>query len=342
MSRDPQVREQAYIRDEYRCQVCGFDGRDIEERLRLSPHHGVQSGRLGMGGSEAKDVVDNVITLCQGPNSCHDKESRGLLRITEYDFDQGVFKVQVRNSVQDEWRDMEEKSLWFHRARKKKRAEEAISRLHTVETIDYAVAKDLYDVQEGYDEIDEGARSFDEFVSSLGWKPEHAVSAARAYGFVLTRGLEWPYGVNYRKVLLIASAEPDNPDASEWDPQRFLNEAADKSQSVIKDTLIRAGFILGDWGTYIVIRLFDNLFTLGSFQNTAEQVKIVRSRRKEAVIDFANELGQGYAVAGPLVFRKGLKWVRTGIPSASQFHAHKGGGRLVDAYGRDVKYIIVN
>ena len=308
MSRSAKVREEAYRLDDYHCQVCGLDARNYPDRITISPHH---NERLGMGGSDERDTVENVITLCVGPNSCHDRETRGLLKIENFSREKGTMEVYVRNSVQEEWRRLPDEEVWFHRKRRKDQAEQALERLQTIMKADTLFARDMWLLSQGYKEIDPTARSFTEFVSSYGWRPNAAEAAAAAWKYVQENHLNWPEGVNYRKVELIARANP--PDAQEW-----LNRAADMSYSDLETELVRKGAPVGHVRWFMVFP-----------RALIPHIYFVRSRDKEAVLERVRKADGNHfssVVVEARAFRHGLHWRRG---------KHSG---LVDVSGREVPH----
>ena len=62
-----ELRQQCFERDHFRCVLCG-------SQYNLQMDH-IKSRGLGGG-----DTLDNVQTLCGGPNSCHAKKHVRILR----------------------------------------------------------------------------------------------------------------------------------------------------------------------------------------------------------------------------------------------------------------------
>jgi len=238
VSRSQAVREEALKLDGYRCAICGYDGRDEQFRSWVAPHHGVaECGRkLGMGGSDEQDNVENVITLCTGlgagglppnrkdflgPNegSCHSMVEAGKWVIErwarERTFRHGQ-NVQTGDPVigccQDaglevfdaERRRIPHAQLWFYRRKEAEEGERILSELSRFTLLDKTIAERVHRLGQVVKTADPDARSLRECLASRGLSASQLLSASRLYARSLETGIEWEDGVSlsdYRRLL---------------------------------------------------------------------------------------------------------------------------------------------
>jgi len=212
------VRQEVKRLDGYRCQVCGYDGRDPQFRPWVVPHHGVaEDGRkLGIGGSKEQDRVDNCTTLCsaveglglppnrkpylgiKGEGSCHQLVEDGHIVICHFDPEMRSFKLlgMDRRRIPNEL-------IWCHRRRDVEKGEAITTRLTAYALIDRDVAKDAHELKSVYKAVDPEAKSFPAYLAARGIDPRLSAAAA-LYAKSLECGLEWGAQVtatDYRRQL---------------------------------------------------------------------------------------------------------------------------------------------
>lgn len=290
MSRDENVRQAVLERDGRRCQLCGKDE-------NLNTHH-IQP--LGMGGSEERDVAENMLTLC---TECHGKVHVGILHIEEFTLDTLIITDSESRRVPDD-------QLWFYQRQQAEHLEQVEARIQGLSAIEGAVAKDLWELSEGYPLIDPDAVSFAQYTAGRGWSASRATMAARAFSWVKKHGLAWPVGLTAEKVNIIRLTDPE-------DGQPWLDGAVDQSLSDLRRLLVEKGLKLAVSRWYLVIGQYRR--PLGRIQT---DVLFVRSRDREAVLRRA---GPGVKVVEINCFRKGIKWDRKRRA-------------LLDGEGRDVPF----
>ena len=228
MSRSDDVRQKCRELDGFRCALCGYDGREEQFRPWVVPHHGVaEDGRkLGMGGSDEQDTVENTITLCSSlgeggfpPNrrdflggnegSCHDMVERGHLRIVRWgrpqllnypemihdtdlspEYGPGILEV-----LDVEQRVIPHDKLWFYRRQHVEQLEKSEARVQALGMIDKDVAKDLWTLKcdDSFKELEPTATSFSQYAASRGWSSYRASMLANLYGQASD---EWPEGMS--------------------------------------------------------------------------------------------------------------------------------------------------
>jgi len=206
MTRSDAVRQSVLARDGYRCQICGYDGRSEQYRPWVVPHHGVQEGKLGMGGSEERDTVDNAITLCSsierlglppdrrpflglgGEGSCHGLVENGHIIITNWDAGARTFDV-----LDIERRAVSHDRLWCYRRRLAEELEPVEARVQGLHMIDGAVARDIWRLwkDDAWKALDPEAKSFNAYAASRGWDVRRANQFARLYQEGIDEGVEW-------------------------------------------------------------------------------------------------------------------------------------------------------
>jgi len=209
MTRSSSVRGEVLELDGHRCQICGYDGRDEQFRPWVVPHHGVQTGKLGMGGSAERDTVENAVTLCSTvdglglpPNrgsffglanegSCHRLVEDGLVHILNWDPEQRTFDV-----TDTENRRVDPARLWCHRRRQAEELEMIEGALHGVHKADGQVAYGLWRLWKGdaFKALDPDAKSFRAFCEARDWRTSSCVEMAETYELSKEGGLEWVPG----------------------------------------------------------------------------------------------------------------------------------------------------
>ena len=176
MKRNEAVRQEVLELDDHQCQICG-----ATENLHV--HHWKP---LGMGGSEEKDVPENMITLCA---ECHEKVHAGKLHIERWDRAGGILAVTDMES-----RRIPDEKLWFYRRKLAEELKPILETIQGIHQVDGQIAYALYRLKENdaYKVLDPDARSFREFCASQGWEAARAVSLAKLYEQAKEAGIEWP------------------------------------------------------------------------------------------------------------------------------------------------------
>jgi len=273
MSRDAEIRRQALERDGYRCQITGY-GRTPEERERLRVHHWK---RLGMGGSEERDVLDNLITL--GP-IIHEFEihpgvsipTKRIVKWDPHDEENGLI-VEVRGE-DGEWREMDRDGIWFV--------------IRQMQMVVSQRARIMADVWRHYDLISDAA-SPEQFVAGLGLDARQAKAEATAAIWIEDNDLDWPTGVNVRKVLLIRSAVPQVDEHLRRTAQELLDRAVDARMN-LKPATVRWYLRIGHQRAF-----------------GGQRITFIRSRDREAVLA---KVAPDEMLVEINAFRTGIKWDR--------------------------------
>jgi hypothetical protein len=241
-----------------------------------------------MGGVYSRDTVENVVTVCMGPQSHHQLIEDGLIRILNFDRDRGILAVERRAHVSVPWVRVRNEDLYFYRRHRLRQAERALPYLRTVNEVDGAVCGALACVRDAMDQLDP-TQTFAAYMSGLGWDPNRAEDGAMAAEWVADRGLTWPGGVNLRKVLLLADAEPDHPDewtganGATWNPQALLLEAVDASYSTLRAKLAEMGLVTLPVKLYLVFppALARGVLVRGSGNVEQAHVRLIKTRTPE-------------------------------------------------------------
>lgn len=197
MTRDRAIRDDVLEIDGYHCQICGFDGRDIYERLGvLSTHHDTA---LGMGGSRELDTVENSVTLCWGVGSCHQHIETLALEIVEWDRAAGVLTVIDHQGVR--WKKkgrIPDERLWFYRRKLAEELEPVEARIQGLHMIDGDVAGDLWRLwkDDAFKVLDPDMVSFSQYAASRGWNARRASRMASLYDTAEQLRIPWPGGMS--------------------------------------------------------------------------------------------------------------------------------------------------
>lgn len=190
--RDKKFREDVLRLDDYRCQICGFDGHDLSDRSFLEADHVVNRG---MGGVPSRDARSNGITLCK---KCHHEKTNELWNIAKWDrndIENGLVVVYADGSLKP--RD----EIFFYKKRDLEMLQKELEVVSSMARANPARAKMFAHIWKNYSLL--GSRSPQELVASVGFDANEAEREARAAIFVESEGLEWPNGLNTSKVLLI-------------------------------------------------------------------------------------------------------------------------------------------
>jgi len=283
MSRSEVVRREVLERDGRRCQICG-------KSENLHVHH-IQA--LGMGGSEERDVAENMITLCA---ECHDKVHAGILHVEEFTPDALIVTDGESRRVSDD-------QIWFYQRQRTDHLEQVEARIQGLSAIEGDVARDLWELSEGYPLLDPDAVSFAQYTAARGWSSSKATRAAKAFSWVERHGLTWPQGLTAEKMDILrkaSSAIEDNLLPVVW--QNLLDGAVDQSIADLKRLLIEKGFKAAVTHWYLLIgqdrRLFGRLHT---------DILFVRSRDYEIVM---GKIALGVKVIEVNAFKAGIRWDR--------------------------------
>ncbi len=196
MSRDEATRRQVLNLDRYRCQICG-----ISENIQV--HHVVP---LGMGGSQERDVPENMITLCA---TCHEKLHAAKFFIEKWDRANHILEIsdETHHIITHNPKALKKlfgtDKLWFYRKNDAEKGIEITNRLSAYSLIDRDVAKDAYELSQIYKTVDPEARSFKDYLASRGINPDLS-SIAKLYKKSLELNFPWQEGwtaTDYRRQL---------------------------------------------------------------------------------------------------------------------------------------------
>lgn len=238
--RSEEVRQSAFEADGHRCQFCGFDPKTDRSPFRVLS--GAHLEALGIGGSDELDVLENVITLCWGPGSCHELTHAGLLKVEMFDRPGHVLDAYRRGHVDDKWDVYPTEELFFYQREHVEKAERAIAMLQQVGEIDGEVARMFRDLGAGCEMLAYGG-PFDQVVSSLGWDPLKAERIVEALDWADSWG-GWPDGVPYSKVRLIMEADVPAMAPPDMQPAELLRQAAaGASYTILKKALQDHGLV---------------------------------------------------------------------------------------------------
>ena len=224
MSRSQAVREEALRLDGERCQICGADKRT---GAVLEVHH---VDPLGIGGSDERDTVENVITLC---GTCHVWVTGGVFVIAKWDrghvvdasftkdgedvdsvFDSDGFRgtstipilevIDNQNQTGHGIGKIPHEHLWFYRRKDAEEGEQILSELARFTLLDKTIAERVHRLGQVVKSADPDARSLRECLASRGLLASQLLAAARLYAKSLETHVTWPDGMSvsdYRGLL---------------------------------------------------------------------------------------------------------------------------------------------
>lgn len=305
MARSEAVRKEVLRLDGNRCQITGARGDEVP----LQVHHWHP---LGIGGSKVRDTVENGITLATRIHldGLHPGVSVPTVRIVKWDRadkEDGLV-VERRSGVGEPWEKWPKEELWFYQ--RQEHLEQVEARIQGLSAIERDVARDLWELSEGYSLLDPDAVSFAQYAAARGWSSNKATKAARAYEWVQEHALTWPQGVTAEKVNILRLANPDNG-------QAWLEGAVDQSISDLKRLLVEAGLRTATMRWYLLID--EKHLPLG---RTHTDTLFVRSRDYEIVMA---RMRHGVKVVEINAFKTGIKWDRKAQ-------------KLYDHAGREIRY----
>ena len=300
MPRSEAVRQEVLSLDDHRCQITGARGSEVQ----LNVHHVIP---LGGGGSEALDTVDNGITLAQTihMDGVHPGVSVPTVRILRCDRTdkEGGLIVERREGADDDWHEWPKSELWFYERQRTEHLELVEARIQGLSAIEGDVAKDLWELSEGYPLLDPDAVSFAQYAAARGWSSNKAGMGARAFAWVEKYGLTWAVGLTAEKVDILRKAssklEPNLLPAI-W--QELIDGAVDQSIADLKRALISKGYKSASMRWYLLIG--EHKRPLGRVQT---DTLFVRSRDYEIVM---NRMGAGVKVVEVNSFKAGIRWDR--------------------------------
>jgi hypothetical protein len=177
MSRSEAVRQQVLERDNHRCQICGAD--EVIEVHHIAP--------LGVGGSDEKDVAENMITLC---GECHRKVHNNVYSV--YAFTPGEELIVIDQASKR----IPNSDLWFYRRQLIEKLEPIEARIQGLHVLDGQVAADLYELwkDDNYLALDPEAASFKEYSESRGWDTRRAMNLISLYKQAQEADIDWREG----------------------------------------------------------------------------------------------------------------------------------------------------
>jgi len=218
MSRSNAVRAEALKLDGNRCQITGYDGRSEEGLKQLEVHH---VEKLGMGGSDERDVVENMITL-HAP--VHVMVETGQLVIAEwrrsgsilagitletdrpyYEPDDGTLEViDNQNVLGHGVGRVSHDHLWFYRRHDAEEGEQILTQLSSFASLDSTIAERVYRLGQVVDVTDPASRTLRECLASNGLDTRRLIGAANLWQKSLESGVDWCEGMSvsdYRRML---------------------------------------------------------------------------------------------------------------------------------------------
>lgn len=203
MKRDPEFRKKVLELDDYRCQITGYDGRDVGARGELQADHVVE---LGAGGSKVKDVPENGITLHW---RIHDLKTKKKFFIEKWDRENGILELgdETHHIITKDPKALRKlfgiDKLYFYRKDEVERGEQITTRLRGYSLIDNKVGKDVYDLEQVYKAVDTEAKSLKDYLMNRGIDPA-LTAAGKLYKKSLALNFPWGDGwskVDYQKQL---------------------------------------------------------------------------------------------------------------------------------------------
>jgi hypothetical protein len=238
MSRNEVIRHEVLNRDGHRCQICGAE--DNLEVDHVRP--------LGIGGSDERDIAENMITLC---TVCHRKKHEGGLTIARWIPGAELEVMDV------EGRRIDHSRLWFYRRQLVEKLEPVEARIQWLYQIDGKAAADLYELwrDDNYLALDPEAKSFREYSESRGWDTNRAMSLISTYRKAQDAGIEWDQGQTVTDVRrALKDIGIDQPRKWKWlyfgkDGNRLVLRATDDEIADLTKTggtAIRIGKQMGE------------------------------------------------------------------------------------------------
>jgi len=294
MPRSEAVRQEVLSLDDHRCQLTGARGSEVQ----LNVHH---LRPLGIGGSEARDTIENGITLSQSIHldGVHPGVSVTAVRILHWDRTdkEGGLIVERREEAANDWHEWPKSELWFYKRQDAEMLEKEIEMVRNVQLVESKHAQIMAHIWESYQLISDAA-SPESYVAQLGVDSTHAQDEVDAVEWINRNGLEWPPEVNMKKVQLLMKVDHIQAETA----QRYLDGGKVDSYSIMRKNLIKDGLKLGVMRWYLLIG--EHKRPLGRVQT---DTLFVRSRDYEIVM---NRIGEGVKVVEVNSFKAGITWDR--------------------------------
>jgi len=304
------TRREVFARDNGECQFfCG--GKQATEISHFD-HQGVG----GLPPDHWKNQPQNLAASC---GLCHRRIHSGY-RWVEFVppkiLTSGIScETLVMKIIDPSGNEIPESDLWFYNRWKKLYAQMAAQSLQTVSEIDGSIGEMMRDLRDGAEFL-QGARSFDEHVSGLGWDPIKANDVADVYEWAIEHG-GWPSEVNFCKMQLICeslSTDSDLSPAGKEHHERVCRSVMDSaasgaSYSTLRRDLIEAGAITAKQRVYLVYSPWglsrSPAFSDRPIDGPSLHV-FVRTRKEEELI--AAALQRGLAVLKVAAFKGRLRF----------------------------------
>ena len=194
MSRLESVRQAALKRDGYRCQITGKPGPQVGGDNPIEVDHWRE---LGMGGSDARDVVENMITLYK---PIHQLKTEKKFSIEKWDPDNGILEIgdATHHIITHDEKALNKlfgvSRLWFYQRQLAEELQPVEAMIQGIHQVDGQIAQALYRLWEddNYRALDPEAKSFRDYSESRGWDTARAVRLVNLYRRAQELGLEWP------------------------------------------------------------------------------------------------------------------------------------------------------
>ena len=209
--RSQAVREEALRLDGSRCQITGADAK---VGALLEVHHVI---KLGMGGSDEKDVVENCITLeahihqmvesgalviarwWRGMSyTCKDAivhETHAVPAVLEVIDNQDILGHGIGR--------VDHSYLWFYRRKDAEEGEQILSQLSSFALLDATIAERVHRLGQVVTATDPDSRSLRECLASKGLDTRRLIGASSLWAKSLKDDFAWPDGVtvsDYRRM----------------------------------------------------------------------------------------------------------------------------------------------
>jgi len=286
------ARAETMQRDNGECQFfCGG-----QEATEIS--HFKHQGAGGLPTSHWKNQPPNLAASC---GECHNRfPPNGNWRWVEFRGDND--KVGVMKILDPDGNAVPERDLWFYNRWRKLAASMAAQSLQTVGEIDNSVGEMMRDLRDGAEFL-QGARTFDEHVSGLGWDPVKANDIADVYEWAVSLA-GWPSGVNYAKMELLYNVDwADGRSSVGW----VEKAAGGASYSTLKRDLIKAGLMTSIMRCYLLCS--PGVLAGGPFGPDIVTPVLVQTRKEEELLESAAERGLAVlkinSFKGKLIHRRG-------------------------------------